>query len=54
MWLCFALGMKVLLFNPLFFDSHLKCTVETETSLSRTSLEIKGELEIMNLSSLCY
>lgn len=28
MWLCFVLCMKVLLFNPLFSDSHLECTME--------------------------
>lgn len=38
-----VLCMKVLLFNPLFFDSHLKCMMEIETSLSRTSLDLYNQ-----------
>lgn len=43
MWLRSVLCMKVLLFNTLFFDSHLKCMMEIETSLSRTSLDLYNQ-----------
>lgn len=49
MWLYFILCMKVLLFNLLLSDSHLEYTIEMETSLSRTSLDLYNHIIFKSL-----